>query len=387
MLFKPSERAVSTFITSYLQALHKLVEKTRNEILKTNIDPNFPIDFPVKSDVFFSERGFIINFEKAEKYSIHFLKERPAKWSKQGMFIFYSHFKSWKDRADKKARSDVEELLAFPALLEQHEEELQEQYEAQQIQEMEFNVDSYIDSVKKSYEVITKTRENAFNQVHDIMTIRQNFLGNFEYFRRVGCRALSNLYFLIALELETSFDLALHGRYIQAMANLRKVLEVMIRALSLDCEKDSELSEFILSNWINDGEFSEPFRFSIETVIPKNIDEKLSDIIEVKLFREKSHRTEILSLYHELCKFVHLRPKAYTWDIELIYPEYSSELFDAYWKSLGDIMLSFEALLVFSFPQIVEIEGLGSNKKKYVPIMLSNVQLQALIQLSKSLNI
>jgi cob(I)alamin adenosyltransferase len=66
-------------------------------------------------------------------------------------------------------------------MLEQHEEDMQEQYEAQQIEWMQFDVDNYIDFLNKSNETVTKTKDSALTQLHDLVTVRQNFLENFQY--------------------------------------------------------------------------------------------------------------------------------------------------------------------------------------------------------------
>jgi hypothetical protein len=220
----PNESDISIFIGEYLKALSEIVEEKRSKILETNIKPSFPMEFPVKTSVFRTEKGMIISYEKAQKASIDFLKQRSSKADYPGEFLPYKLFEFWKDKAEKKARSDVELLLALPAMLEQHEEERQDYYDGLQMEAMEFDIDGYFNFLSKSNEVIAKTKENAFSEVYQLVTIRQNFLGNFEYLLRAGCKALNDLYFLIDSEMEASFDLALHGRYIQAMAILRKVL-------------------------------------------------------------------------------------------------------------------------------------------------------------------
>jgi hypothetical protein len=52
----PTDSAVSTFIDEYLQALSKIVENTKKQILETKIKPSFPVEFPVKADVYMIDR-------------------------------------------------------------------------------------------------------------------------------------------------------------------------------------------------------------------------------------------------------------------------------------------------------------------------------------------
>jgi hypothetical protein len=377
---EPTEATISAFIDEYIQALSKIVEKMKKAILDTNIKPSFPIDFPVKASVFLAEKGLIIYFEKAEKFSVAFTKERPSQRNDSGEFIPYRFFEAWKDKADKKAKSDVDSLLALPTMLEQHEEEQQAYYEALQIEGMQFDIDSYIDFLNKSNEAVAKTKDSALGEVYDLVTVRQKFLRNFEYFLRVGCEALNDLYFLIDSEMETSFDLALHGRYIPAMASLRKVFEVTMRALYIDCQKDRNLARQEFSDWIDQSQNGPSFRNVIEAIIPKEVDEELTKVLnEVGVFKGKSYSQELYhNLYRKLCTFVHLRPKTYNYDLELIYPEYIEQLFTDYHDTFYSIMSAFEALLVFNFPQIIEIQGLGSATEKYNLLRLSDEQCKRL---------
>jgi hypothetical protein len=385
MLLKPSKRAISTYIKDYLQALIPIVEKRKSDILKTEIEPNFPLEFPVKAVVFYSKKGFVIDFEKAEAYSIIYAKERPSKWHQQGMFIFYRHFKHIKNSALKKAENDVKELLEFPSLLEAHDEELQREYEALEIQEKEYAIDSYISLLEKSNLAVSQTKDKACAYVYDVVCLRQKLLGNFQYFFLAGCRALNELYFLINLEIEASFFSALHGRYLQAMAGLRKVLEILIRALSLDSDPNKNVSQEILSYWLDDSFFGESFRDTVTIVIPKNIDERLAAIVNnPKIIKTNSYLNDLPNYYHDLCTFVHLSPKTYNLEIELIYPEYNEELFTNYIETLRSIIQTFEMLLIFHFPKIVQIDGLGKDKQRYELLILTKDQTQALIQLSSS---
>ena len=142
---QPTEAEISTFIDEYLRALSKIVEKEGKKIVETGIKPSFPVEFPVKASVFLAERGLVINFEKAEKLSISFSKERPPEEHGWGEFLLYGHFRGLKGNAAKKARSDVDWLLAIPAELEQQDEDNQ----GMQIEAMQFDIDSFIDFLNK----------------------------------------------------------------------------------------------------------------------------------------------------------------------------------------------------------------------------------------------
>ena len=380
----PTVSAVSTFIDEYLQALSKIVEKTKKQILETKLKPSFPVEFPVKADVYMAERGLIVYFERAEKFSLAFTKERPSKPSGSGEFIPYRLFEAWKDKADKKAQSDVDSLIAIPAMIEQQEEENQAYYEGIQIEAMQFDIDGYIDFLSKSNGAVAKTKEGAFDEVYNLVTIRQKFLGNFEYLLRVGCEALNDLYFLIDSEMETSFDLALHGRYVPAMATLRKVFEVAMRALYLDCQKDRSLARQKLSAWIEQDQNGPPFRNVIEAILPEEVDKALTKVLrKIGVFEGASYRQELYDgLYRKLSRYVHLRPRTHNYDLEFLFPEFVPSLFTDYHDSFLSVILAFETLLVFKFPQIVEIQGIGSVAERYSLLRISEEQYEALAELS-----
>jgi hypothetical protein len=380
----PADSAVSTFIDEYLQALSKIVEKTKKQILETKIKPSFPVEFPVKADVYMAETGLIVYFEQAEKFSLAFAKERPSNPSGLGEFIPYRLFDFWKNKAEKKAQSDVDSLLAIPAMLEQQEEDNQAYYEGIQIEAMQFEIDGYIDFLSKSNGAVAKTKERAFDEVYDLVTIRQKFLGNYEYLFRVGCEALNDLYFLIDSEMETSFDLALHGRYVPAMATLRKVFEVATRALYIDCQKDRNLARQELSAWIEQDQKGTPFRNVIEAILPEEVDAALTKVLKkVGVFEGASYRRELYDgLYRNLSRYVHLRPKTHNYDLEFLFPEFVPNLFTDFYNSFLSVILSFETLLVFKFPQIVEIRGTGSVAERYSLLRLSEEQCKALTELA-----
>jgi hypothetical protein len=267
-----TELAITSFIDEYLQALSEIVEKNKKKIEDTKIKPWFPLEFPVEVRVFLTPKGPIIYYEKAEKFSVAFVKERPVKPSVSGEFIPYKHFEAWKGKAEKKAQSDVDSLLALPGIFEEPEQDLQEYYEGLQMESMEFDVDSYIDFLNKSNDAVTRTKKEAFGRLYELVTFRQNFLRNFEFLLRIDCTALDQLYFLIDSEMETSFDLALHGRYVSAMATLRKVLEVLMRALSLDCLADRTSAEVQLKNWTDNGETFGTFCQAVYNILSEDVD-------------------------------------------------------------------------------------------------------------------
>jgi hypothetical protein len=380
----PTKSDVSTFINDYLQALTEVVEKTKTKILETEIKPNFPTEFPVKAEVFFSENGLLINFKKADKFSLEFLDVRPTKSSYEGEFLPYRFFDAWKGKADKKAQADVDSLLALPAMVEEHEEDMQAYYEAELMEIMELDIDTYFGFLNKADAVVSKSKESAFNEVHEIVAIRQTFLRNFEFLLRSGCQALNNVYFLIDSEMETSFDLALHGRYIQSMASLRKVLEVSMRALRIDCISDKKVAQEKLSDWIDKGEDRSQFREVIQGIIPEDADEELTKIVnETAVHKWTSCRADLPAFYHDLCKYVHLRPKTYNYDL-ILFPEFNPELFTAYHDTLLSILRVFEALLILNFPAVVAVEGIGPAKEKYNSLVLSKGQSEAIVRLAKS---
>ena len=380
-----SEEEVKEFIRNYVNALKILVEEKHQQIESTGIRPWFPTEFPVKAIAFLGKRGVIINFDKADHFDISVKRgERPHTRSKWGEFIPYPRFARIKDKASEKAESDIKHLLSLPKMIEEHEQEMQSYSEALWIEDMRYTAEHYVKFLSKAKEVVDKTKEAAIQELYDIVTVIQNHLSNYEYMLRVGCKALDRLYFMINSDLETSLFLALHGKYYSAMAILRKVLEVNIRCVYLDSLQNRVMAERQIDGWINEGRFPKTFRETVDGIIEDQVDQSLTSLLKrLTTFENGSFKQSILSIYRELCVFVHLRPLT-RWDddLNLSFSEFNLDKWRNYYLLFMKIIKLAEILLILKFPRIVSMPSLVDLTETYKGLQLSKQELDAIAKFS-----
>ena len=382
------EKEVIDFIRNYVSALKMLVEEKHQQIESTGIRPWFPTEFPVKAFVFLGKRGVIVNFDRADHFDVSVKRdERPHTKSKWGEFIPYPRFARIKDKASEKAESDIKHLLSLPKMIEEQEQEMQSYYEALWIEDMRYTAEHYVEFLSKAKEVVDKTKEAAIQELYDIVTVIQNHLSNYEYMLRVGCKALDRLYFMINSDLETSLFLALHGKYYSAMAILRKVLEVNIRCVYLDSLQNRVMAERQIDGWINGRRF--PKKLVVDTVngiINDQVDQSLTSLLKrLTTFENGSFKQSILSLYRELCVFVHLRPLT-RWDadLKLSFSEFNLGKWRNYYLLFMKVIKLAEILLILKFSRIVSMPGLVDPTETYKGLQLSKQELDAIAKFSVS---
>jgi len=228
--------------------------------------------------------------------------------------------------------------------------------------------------------------EAAIPELYDIVTVIQNHLSNYEYMLRVRCKALDRLYFMINSDLETSLFLALHGKYYSAIAILRKILEVNIRCVYLDSLQDRSMAERQIDDWINGGKFPKKFRETVNSIIDAQVDQSLTSLLKrLNTFENGSFKQSILSLYRELCVFVHLRPLT-RWDddLKLSFSEFTLDEWRSYYLLFRKVIKLAEILLILKFPRIVSMSSLVDSTETYEGLQLSKQELDAIAKFSVS---
>jgi len=370
---------IREFIRNYVTALERLVEKKRHQIESTNIKPSFPTQFPIAAIVCISKRGIFINYFKADHFDVFIRKdEKPHEKGKWKEFIPYPLFERIKNRAFEKAKSDIERFLNFPETLEELERETQNYYENLWMEDMRYTIEHYIEFLNQSKEVLKKTKDEAIQEVYDIIELIQNHLLNFECILQAGCEALTRTYFMINSDMETSFFLALHGKYNSAIAHLRKVLEVYVRCIYLDSFLDRRVAEKKLNEWLNEGRFKEKFRKIVNYLISDEIDKGVTSLLEqYSMLDNESFKNSILFLYQELCGFVHLRPPtARRDDLILSFSEFSLSNFRKYHATLKKVVKLAEILLVLKIPKIISTQRFSNSTVTYMGLILSKQELE-----------
>jgi len=380
---------IKLFVQNYVNALKKIVEEKNQEINSIDIEPNFPTEFPVKVTVFLGNRGLILNFEKADQFEVSIRKyEKPLVRTKWSEFILYPFFKKIKDKASEKAQLEIGTFLALPRMIEEHEQEMEKQYEAEErkywIEEISYTTEHYVEFLSGAKEVVDMTRKEAMGEVYEMVKVIQNHLLNYEFMILVGCTALDRLYFMINSDLETSLFLALNGKYFAAIAILRKVLEVNIRSIYLDNFPDRTEAEKEIDDWIKGEKLPGKFKQIVDDLISEEIDRALSDLLKKQGTVENgSFKQLILSSYRDLNTYVHLRPQT-PWeeDLRFSFSEFIMDKFRSYYALFKKVTKISEILLVLEFPKVISTPGLGKTKDTYTGLILSEHELKGIAKFS-----
>jgi len=383
------ERNIELFVQNYVNALKKLVEEKNHEIKSIDFVPSFPTEFPVRVTVFLRNRGFVLNFEKADQFEISISKnERPLARTKWSEFILYPRFEKIKDKASEKAQSDVEYFLDLPRMIEEHEQEMQRQYEAEEreywTEEISYTTEHYIEFLNEAKEVVDMTRKEAMGEVYEMIKVIQNHLSNYEFMLRVGCVALDRLYFMINSDMETSLFLALNGKYFAAAAILRKILEVNIRCIYFDSLQNRTEAEKDSEDWIKGDKFRKKFKQILDDLISEQIDKNLSPLLKKRgIIVNDSLKESIFQLYRELNVFVHLRPET-PWeeDLKFSFSEFKTEKFHSYRAKFAKVIQICEVLLVLRFPKVISLPRILAKTDIYTGLVLSKDELDEISSLS-----
>lgn len=385
---------IELFVRNYVSALENLVKENNQQIKSINLRSGFPTEFPVRATVFLSSRGIILNYEKADLFEVSVVKnERPpvrAKWSE---FIPYYILEKIKDKASEKANTDVEYFLNLPRMIEEHEQEMERQYEAQDreywTEEINYTTEHYVEFLGKAKEVVDETRKEATQEVYDMVKVIQNHLSNYEFVIRARCIALARLHFMINSDMETSLFLALNGKYLAATALLRKILEVNVRSIYLDSLPDRAKAERATDDWIMDKMDKKKFpvkrKFSeiVDALLGEEIDKALSGLLRKQATVESdSVKQSILSLYKDLNVFVHLKPKKH-WeeDLRFSFSEFKIGIFRSYCTLFKEVAKISEILLVLKFPKVVSTPRIGRTEERYTGLILSEHELDGIVKL------
>jgi len=382
------EKEIELYVRNYTLALEKLVKENDQQIKSVGLKSPFPTEFPVRAVVCFEKRGFIVDYEKANKFEVSFKKdEGPRTKTGWSTFMFYPLFEKLKERASEKAQKDLDSFLDLPRMIKEHEEEMERQYEAEEreywIAEIDYTIGHYVDYLGQAKEVVEETKKQAETELYGVVKIIQNHLSNYEFMLIVGCSALDRLYFMINSDMETSLFLALNGKYFAAAAILRKILEVNIRSTYLDSLQNRTDAEKTTEDWIKGGKFPKTFGQIRDDLISEQIDKKLSPLLKKRgIIQNDSLKESIVLLYRELNVFVHLRPET-PWeeDLTFSFSEFKTEKFHSYHAQFTKVMQICEVLLVLRFPKLVSLPGLLVKTEIYTGLVLSKPELDEISSL------
>lgn len=375
------EKEIESFIRNYVNALERLIKEKYPEVKTIGYEYGFPLEFPVKAVAFLSKRGIHIHFDRSGDFEVSIKRnERVKMKSRWSQFILYPLFLKIKDKASKKAESDIQQLLNLPRMIEEHERQMEQHYQALWLDEMDYIIEHYVKFLDEARNVVDKTKTESMVDVYDIIKAIQSHLSRFEFVLRASCEALNRLYFMINSEMETSFFLALHGKYFAAISILRKILEINVRCVYLDSLVDRNRAERYLNHWLNGGRFPKGFRRIVDVLVNGETNRKLTALLrELSIFEDQSFKDSVVSLYDTLCLYVHLKPQT-RWeeDLTLSFSEFNADSYSHFSRLFNEVMKISDVLLILKFPQIL-------SASKFTGFVFSEKQLKALEEFSRSI--
>lgn len=371
-----SEKDVESFIRNYVGTLERLIKGKYPQVKTIRYKSGFPLEFPVKAVAYLGKRGIHIRFDKSDQFEVSIKKNERVKVKGQwSQFLLYPHFSRIKYKASEKAESDIQNLLSLPKMIEEHEREMERYYQALWFEEMSYVIEHYIKFLDETKIVVDKTKTEKMEEVYNIINVIRNHLSRFEFVLRVGCQALNRLYFMINSDMETSFFLALNGKYYAAISVLRKILEVNVRCVYLDSLQNGTQAERYINEWLNGGRFPKRFNKIVDALVSDEINQRLTDLLKrLGIFEDHSFKDSVVSLYSTLCLYVHLRPQT-SWveDLTLSFSEFNADSFTQFCRLFNEVIKISDVLLILKFPQIVS----ASN---FTGFVFSKEQLEALAE-------
>lgn len=369
-----SEKDVELFIRNYVSALERLIERKYPQVKSSEYESGFPLEFPVKVVAYLGKRGVSIHFDKSDHFEISIKKnERVSAKGRWRQSLPYPFLSGIRDKASEKAESDIIDLLNLPKMIEEHELEMERYYEQQWFEDISYTIEHYIKFLDEIKIVVDKTKKERIQDVYNIINVIQNHLSRFEFVLPVGCQALNRLYFMINSDMETSFFLALNGKYFAAISILRKILEVNVRCIYLDSLQDRAQAKRHINDWLNGGRFRKRFDRIIDTLLSDRTNQRLTNLLRrMDIFEGQSFKDYIVSLYRTLCLYVHLRPQTgWEQDLRLSFSEFDADSFDHFYHLFKEVMRISDVLLIIRFPQILPASD-------YVGFVFSKEELETL---------
>lgn len=376
------EEDVENYLRQYVPALERLLEHKYPRAKEIGLTSGFPLEFPVEVTAYIVPRGIHVKYQKSDAFEIKVLKmeEAPKKSGLIGEFIPAYRFLVIKDRGEERAESDIVWLLSLPEQYEAMQREMELMDEKLWQDEMKYVVESYKHYLDVSKNVCKKTIVKRTQELYDSVTRIQNHVQRLELLYQIGCEVLAETHFLINEDMESSLFLALNGKYYVAMALLRKILEVNVKAMYFDSlpQKHKQNLQEKIKLWLNGRNPRLP---SVQKMLGKLIDKRTDERIvqflrHFRRFSGSSFRKYVQDLYHELCLYVHLCPEmSLDEKLKMSFSEYDEERFTLWYtcfEKVNEILdtllvLKFPSILVFSekegFPKFLQVEIEALSKK------------------------
>lgn len=292
------------------------------------------------------------------------VKELPKERHSFTQFYTNHHFRKAMANPQMEAEREIVLQLNLEKALEEYEESQLEWYQQEWSKHVQSEVMNFCRYLSDADGVQKETLDkNAFALFHLIEQVAR-FQNRIEMFAMIDADSLILLYDQILDDMHTSIFLAAHGKYAQAMASVRRVLETYLRGIESDhwLATHTETRPSDMEKWLK----SRDLNFSGEGGIVETLLDVSTDRI-VTSFVKKFGEFECVSVqgfvkkqYSELSRYVHFEDSSQR-QMALRFAEYDDRLFDEWRKTYAAVMLICDLILLLKFHSLLDLYSQGEK--------------------------
>lgn len=373
-----SKKTLEKFVEEYVGEYIRAVEKSRTP------KGLFPLyeSYPFRVIAYVAPRKTLLEYRpKQEKFSVQVKKvEEMPKIDRKKRYIGAfrnDYLLRVHKRAKEIAREDVLHGIREYEFYEESQEELDEYYDKQLAQYVHdyatYIIDGYVEYIESAYEVKKETVSRQRNEIYDIVKIIYHFRGYLvQALLMAQVSALFHVFDEVGQDMESSFFLAMHGKYKPANALLRRILETIMTALYFDselrkCKPDSKTYKDMSQKkkkWIEESRKTSPHFTGEYGVLGRLIDPDTdyiaTEILKVTtkhsldLHAKYPFRAFVRKTYTELCKFVHYGGLGLGNRFSLEFARFNEKWFKRWVSRFKQLYEICNILVAIKFPEVLE---------------------------------
>jgi hypothetical protein len=353
------------FLTNYTLAFKKLLD-TKYSSEKAA----FPLyaAWPFEIRAYITSKGLVISYVRnAKSFSVHVenAPKSPMSSDHWSWAISNRYFCVLSEDPEKSAEQDIKYQLDIPKMHEAVLEQEAELAEAQWEEHVKGEVEYYLKYLDKSDAVKIVSVEKNLQDLYTIIDLFQGLRNRFELYTKLGATAQELVHSQITDEVDISLFLVIHGKYGEAIACLRRVMEIGLRAILMDFMALRDKTwEKTRDDWVDgaDGRGQRPGHFTgDESVLSMLLDKRTEEVL-TQYCAQYLHFTSISTYeflketYRRLSSFVHLEPIS-TAELLLEFAEYDQQRFNQWEDELFNVCRFLDLFLIVKFPKALDFRS------------------------------